>query len=203
MATAAYFIGMQIRMRREATRSDRSNLRKQWCQPARARHDWDANSPCQFELLLRSCVVGRRRAVGGCRFLADHGQPASYRSSVGLDAHLVSVWFPDEMPTFKSLYRKRANTLYSCRRIALRASDTTLILVVPYPQKPKRTCLASMFCGFREFRTRRRSKRDERNDAPQDRSTGDRRGWRPSRRKPQGLLYFSIDYFVINASLPR
>jgi len=25
MATAAYFIGMQIRMRREATRSDRSN----------------------------------------------------------------------------------------------------------------------------------------------------------------------------------
>src|ERR1700747_913526 len=65
------------------------------------------------------------------------------------------------MPTFKSLYRKRANTLYSCRRIALRASDTTLILVVPYPQKPKRTCLASMFCGFREFRTRRRSKRDE------------------------------------------
>lgn len=42
-----------------------------------------------------------------------------------------------------------------------------------------------------------------RNDAPQDRSTGDRRGWRPSRRKPQGLLYFSIDYFVINASLPR
>src|SRR5690348_13890112 len=42
-----------------------------------------------------------------------------------------------------------------------------------------------------------------RNDALQDRSTGDRRGWRPSRRKPQGLLYFSIDYFVINASLPR
>ena len=28
--------------------------------------------------------AGRRRAVGGCRFLADHGQPASYRSSVGL-----------------------------------------------------------------------------------------------------------------------
>ena len=29
MATAAYFIRMQIRMRREATRSDRSNPRKQ------------------------------------------------------------------------------------------------------------------------------------------------------------------------------
>ena len=28
--------------------------------------------------------AGRRRAVGGCRFLADHGQPASYRSSVEL-----------------------------------------------------------------------------------------------------------------------
>jgi hypothetical protein len=28
-------------------------------------------------------------------------------------------------------------------------------------------------------------------------------GWSPSRRKPQDLLYFSIDYFVINASLPR
>ena len=40
-------------------------------------------------------------------------------------------------------------------------------------------------------------------DAPQDISTGDRRGWRPSRRKPQDLVYFSIDYFVINASLPR
>jgi hypothetical protein len=24
-----------------------------------------------------------------------------------------------------------------------------------------------------------------------------------SRRKPQDLVYFSIDYFVINASLPR
>src|SRR6516164_6330930 len=73
------------------------------------------------------------------------------------------------MPTFKSLYRKRANTLYSCRRIALRASDTTLILVVPYPQRPKRTCLASMFCGFREFRTRVRNATN-RNDAPQGRT---------------------------------
>jgi hypothetical protein len=27
-------------------------------------------------------------------------------------------------------------------------------------------------------------------DAPQNIPTGDRRGWRPSRRKPQGLLYF-------------
>ena len=61
----------------------------------------------------------------------------------------------------QSMHLVLGNTLYSCRRIALRASDTTLILVVPYPQKPKRTCLASMFCGFREFRTRRRSKRDE------------------------------------------
>jgi hypothetical protein len=30
-------------------------------------------------------------------------------------------------------------------------------------------------------------------DAPQDISTGDRRGWMPSRRKPRDLLYFSID----------
>ena len=31
--------------------------------------------------------------------------------------------------SFKSLYRKRANTPCSCRRIALRASDTTLRLL--------------------------------------------------------------------------
>src|ERR1700756_3043646 len=100
------------------------------------------------------------------------------------------------MPTLKSLYRKRANTLYSCRRIALRASDTTLILVVPYSQKPKRICLASMSCGSENSERADVRNATNRNDAPQDRSTGDRRGWRPSRRKPQGLLYFSIDYCV-------
>jgi hypothetical protein len=54
------------------------------------------------------------------------------RGLVPTNAHLVSVSFADEKPTCRSLSAK-AETLLP----------------------------ASMVCGFREFRTRRRSKRDE------------------------------------------
>src|SRR5258708_38237532 len=67
-------------------------------------------SPCQFELFLRSCVVGRRRAVGGCRFLADHGQPASYRSSVGL-VSINAILVTDESLTRSRLWTATTSVL--------------------------------------------------------------------------------------------
>src|SRR6266704_6703703 len=45
-----------------------------------------------------------------------------------LNLHRARVRRKSRAASFKSLYRKRANTPCSCRRIALRASDTTLRL---------------------------------------------------------------------------
>src|SRR5713101_6576722 len=50
------------------------------------------------------------------------------RSFPPLNLHRARVRRKSRAASFKSLYRKRANTPCSCRRFALRASDTTLRL---------------------------------------------------------------------------
>ena len=60
---------------------------------------------------------------------------ARRRSFPPLNLHTARVRRKSRAASFKSLYRKRANTPCSCRRIALRASDTTLRLPGTYPHE--------------------------------------------------------------------
>ena len=64
-----------------------------------------------------------------CRALQHSLGTAPRPSFPPLNLHRARVHRKSRAASFKSLYRKRANTPCSCRRIALRASDTTLRLL--------------------------------------------------------------------------
>jgi Putative transposase len=64
-----------------------------------------------------------------CRPLQHSLGTARHRSFPTLNLPRARVHRKSRAASFKSLYRKRANTPYSCSRIALRASDTTLRLI--------------------------------------------------------------------------
>ena len=63
-----------------------------------------------------------------CRALQDNLGTTRRRSFPPLNLHRARVRRKSRAPSFKSLYRKRTNTRCLGRRIALRASDTTLRL---------------------------------------------------------------------------
>src|SRR5713101_5685751 len=67
-----------------------------------------------------------------CRALQHSLGTTRRRSFPPLNLHRARVRRKSRAASFKSLYRKRANTPCSGRRIALRASDTTLRLLVTY-----------------------------------------------------------------------
>src|SRR5215472_10934613 len=63
-----------------------------------------------------------------CRARQDNLGTTRRRSFPPLNLHRARVRRKSRAPSFKSLYRKRTNTRCLARRIALRASDTTLRL---------------------------------------------------------------------------
>ena len=71
-----------------------------------------------------------------CRALQHRLGTARRRSAPPLNLHRAHVRRKSRAASFKSLYRKRANSPCACRRIVLRTSDTTLRLPGTYHSMP-------------------------------------------------------------------